>query len=593
MTTLAERLLEQGIRPRHFKAGSQKLTCPHCSQRRTNKTDPCLSLKIDDMGATWNCHHCGLKGAVSDRPTDTGTRKTEKMKTEDVSAVSMGPVPTSALDWFAKRGISAKTVDRAGVGWGRRWITRHNKECDVIVFPYRRKPGGEIVNAKFRTGDKAFTQVSGGEKIFWGIDAVDSAHEAVVIVEGELDKLACDEAGVVNAISVPDGAPEKVRDGEIDPSEDAKFAFVWNCREDLDRFSRIVLATDADGPGQALAEELARRFGRERCSLVTWPSDCKDANDVLLKHGAEELRARIAAAKLYPIKGLFEASNYFDDVAALYRGGRKRGLSTGWESLDEFMTIRPGELSVVTGVPGSGKSEFVDALMMNLANTHGWRFALCSFENPPDEHLVKLAEKFCLAPFHDGPRMRMTEADLRRALSWLNERFSFIRADDDSPTIDWILEKAKGAVMRHGIKGLVIDPYNEIDHRRPAGKTETEYVSDILAKVKRFAQAHGVHVWFVAHPKNMQRDKDGEIPVPSLYDIAGSAHWVNKADIGIVVDRNWEPECEGEVEIHVKKVRFKAVGRVGSATLHYDRATGLYADPKINAAYAASKPGRD
>ncbi len=169
----------------------------------------------------------------------------------------------------------------------------------------------------------------------------------------------------------------------------------------------------------------------------------------------------------------------------------------------------------------------------------------------------------------------MGEVDLRVSIQWLREHFYFIRADDESPTIDWILATARAAVMRHGIRGLVIDPYNEVEHKRPSTMTETEYVSQTLGKVKRFAQAHGCHVWFVTHPAKMHRDSNGKIPVPTLYDISGSANFANKADLGVVIHRIWR-EGSTAVEIHVKKVRFKSVGRVGVVTLYYDRATGQY-----------------
>jgi twinkle protein len=240
------------------------------------------------------------------------------------------------------------------------------------------------------------------------------------------------------------------------------------------------------------------------------------------------------------------------------------------------MTIREGELSVVTGIPNGGKSEFVDALMVNLAERYGWRFAVCSFENPPTEHIAKLAEKHLGIPFWDGPTMRMNEAELEHGMAWVNDRFYLIRADDEAPTIEWILERAKAAVMRHGIRGLVIDPYNEIEHKRPASMIETEYVSQLLGKVKRFAQAHGVHVWFVAHPAKMQRVGES-IPPPTLYDISGSANWANKADLGVVVHRdpNEDPTL---AEIYVRKVRFKQVGKIGVAALRYDPVTGRYCE---------------
>jgi twinkle protein len=489
------------------------------------------------------------------------------------------------LRWITARGISAATVRRNRIWATRNYIPALGAEVDCIAFPYFR--AGELVNIKFRAlAEKAFAQVKGAEKILYGLDDIGDSKEAM-IVEGELDKLSVEEAGIHNVLSVPDGAPENVKTGEPNPG-DAKFAFLANCAEYLERLDRIVLAVDADGPGLALQEELARRLGKERCWRVRWPDSgdvqCKDANEALLMHGTDVLRECIDAAEPYPIVGLHSPLDFADETLALYRDGRKRGLSTGWPTLDEFMTIRPGELTVVTGVPGSGKSEFIDALAVNLAHGHGWRFAMCSFENPPAEHIAKLAEKYSGLPFWDGLTRRMSETDLQSAMDWIADRFYLIRFDDEAPTIEAILEKARAAVMRHGVRGLVIDPYNEIEHRRPANMTETEYVSQLLGKAKRFAASHDVHVWFVAHPAKMQREQGGSRPIPTLYDISGSANWVNKADLGIVVHRETDKDPT-RTDVLVRKVRFKSVGKIGGVSLRWDRATGRYSE--IAAADAA------
>ena len=171
------------------------------------------------------------------------------------------------------------------------------------------------------------------------------------------------------------------------------------------------------------------------------------------------------------------------------------------------------------------------------------------------------------------------QPDLRRALAWINERFFFIRADDESPTIDWVLEKARAAVMRYGVNGLVLDPYNEFEHRRPRGVNETEYISDLLGKVKRFGAAHGVHCWFVAHPAKPER-MDDQNREPSLMAISGSAHWGNKADFGISVHRKWNSDGtrSNVSQVHVKKARFRHLGQPGVAELHFNAATGRYED---------------
>jgi twinkle protein len=585
MATLAERLLEHGIRPSDYRESSQKLVCPKCSHTRRKRGDPCLSLTIESDRALWKCHHCGWSGAVNEREDYRLQRRRTATTPVKPTATPGDPTP-ALLQWFAKRGISAATVERNRIWATKNYIPALGAEVDCIAFPYFRT--GELITIKFRAlAQKAFSQVKGAETILYGLDDI-ADGKSVVIVEGECDKLALEEAGVRNVVSVPNGAPTTVRDGEPCP-EDAKFAFPANCASFLDRLDHIILATDEDGPGLALAEELARRLGKERCWRAHWPDsgdvECKDANDVLLTHGAEVLRECIEAAEPYPISGLHSALDFADETLALFRDGRKRGLSTGWRSLDEFMTIRPGELSVVTGVPGSGKSEFIDALAVNLAEVYSWHVAMCSFENPPAEHIAKLAEKYLGLPFWDGPTQRMSEADLQRAMDWIAGRFSLIRFDDEAPTIDAILEKARAAVMHHGIRGLVIDPYNEIEHRRPANMTETEYVSQLLGRVKRFAQNHSVHVWFVAHPAKLHREVGGALPVPTLYDISGSANWVNKADLGLVVHRP-DPN-EPITEIHIRKVRFKAVGKLGVVRLRWDRATGRYSEIAAERAHVA------
>ena len=572
MTLLRDKLSAGGIRLPAYGEGNHKTTCPQCSRQRHNKFDPCLSVKIDERGAAWNCHHCGWSGGV----IEDSYRRQRQVKRQPHAKPTreLRPLTAEQIAWFGQRDITPETLTAAKVGSAAVFIPGAGRECEAVAFPYFRN--GECVNVKFRTtADKMFAQVKGAEKILYGIERTDPTVSDLVIVEGELDALACLESRIANAVSVPDGAPKHVKDGEIDPADDRKFDYLRNCEAELTSFKRFILATDGDEPGHALAEELARRLGREKCSLVEWPEGCKDANDVLMKLGPDDLAAVIQSARPYPIKSVYGVEHYKDAVFELYREGQKRGLSSGWKALDGLYTVSPGELTVVTGIPNSGKSEWVDALAVNLAHQHDWRFGMCSFENQPPQHLSKLAEKYLLAPFWEGPTPRMDEWNLLRALDWLGERFFFIRAEDESPTIEWVLEAAKALVLRHGIRGLVIDPFNELEHKRPSGMSETEYVSGMLSQVKRFAQNSGVHVWFIAHPKKMERDANGKPIQPGLYDISGSAHWANKADMGISIARDDERRC---TEISVLKVRFKERGAKGTARLAYDRPTGCYYD---------------
>ncbi|CAL8460519.1 g48 [Coccomyxa elongata] len=528
----------------------------------------------------------GLKGMARER-------RAEAIRRPDCSRLQ--PLSREVLEYFIKRGISQATLERNGVK--QEFSSKHN--AHAIAFPYYRD--GEVINIKYRTLDKKFWQTPGTERILYGVDDVKNAAE-IIIVEGEMDKLALEEAGMRNVISVPDGAPRAVKEGELPPPEaDTKFQYLWNCRAVLDQAVRIVLATDSDAPGQALAEELARRLGRDRCWRVRWPSEAaaasddgaeqggtsaarKDANEVLLKDGPEALQALVQEADPYPIRGLFKFSDFLDEIWSMYdeQDAMGQGVSTGWSGLDSYYRVVPGELSIVTGVPNSGKSEWIDALLCNLATQHGWSFAMCSMEKKVKDHARQLLEKYIGKPFLDakyaGKAARMGPQDVEEGLQWLEERFHVVRCEDDElPSVDWVLGLARAAVLRYGIRGLVIDPYNELDHQRPVHMNETEYVSQMLTKIKRFAQHNDVHVWFVAHPRQLQGWK-GE--PPNLYDISGSAHFINKADNGIVIHRNRDPEqgALNHVKVLVRKVRNKAAGTIGDCILEYDRITGRYKD---------------
>ncbi|PIA64429.1 hypothetical protein AQUCO_00100126v1 [Aquilegia coerulea] len=263
-------------------------------------------------------------------------------------------------------------------------------------------------------------------------------------------------------------------------------------------------------------------------------------------------------------------------------GPIKQGASTGWKDLDKLYKIVPGELTIVTGVPNSGKSDWIDALLCNLNEREGWKFALCSMENKVREHARKLLEKHIRKPFftasYSGTVERMDVEEFERGKEWLDDTFHLIRCEDDClPSITWVLNLAKAAVFRHGVRGLLIDSYNELDHRLPSNQTETEYVSQMLTMIKCFAQHHSCHVWFVAHPQQLHQWLGGP---PNLYDISGSAHFINKCDNEIVVHCNRNPEAGpvDQVQICVRKVRNNVAGSIGDALLSYNRITGEFHD---------------
>ncbi|CAL0301007.1 unnamed protein product [Lupinus luteus] len=562
------------------------LLCPNCEGGESVEKSLSLFIENDGGSAVWVCHRgkCGWKGSTQacagSRPLPMATSKPIK-KTREITAeeLKLEPLCDELVAYFAERLISKETLQRNAV------MQKRASDQVVIAFTYHHN--GALISCKYRDVNKVFWQEAGTKKIFYGLDDIEGESD-IIIVEGEMDKLAMEEAGFRNCVSVPDGAPPAVSSKELPPEEqDTKYQYLWNCKDQLKQASRIILATDGDKPGQALAEELARRLGKERCWRVRWPIkrgdvNCKDANEVLMYFGPQALKEVIENAELYPIRGLFNFRDYFDEIDAYYHQtlGYELGVPTGWSNLNELYNVVPGELTIVTGVPNSGKSEWIDALICNLNQNAGWTFALCSMENKVREHARKLLEKHIKKPFFQvryGENVeRMSVEEFQQGKIWLNENFHLIRCEDDSlPNVKWVLNLAKAAVLRHGVRGLVIDPYNELDHQRPPNQTETEYVSQMLTLIKRFAQHHGCHVWFVAHPRQLQNWVGGP---PNLYDISGSAHFINKCDNGIVIHRNRDPDAGpiDQVQVCVRKVRNKVAGTIGEAILLYNRVTGEF-----------------
>ncbi|MGJ7533933.1 MULTISPECIES: DnaB-like helicase C-terminal domain-containing protein [unclassified Variovorax] len=551
--------LDFGIEVRHT-SGEEDTTCPQCSEARRNKRARCLSVNIDK--GVWTCHHCGWSGGLGSgeqqRPVIVKTWRRPAYIANNTE------LSDEALTWFAGRGITQEVLRRNRVGSGTAYIPQVEERRGAVMFPYYR--GEEVINVKYRTKDKLFRMEAGAERVLYGLNDI---GEKLIWVEGEMDKLSVEVAGFASCVSVPDGAPTPNT-----KNYSSKFDFLD--APELERAKVHIIAVDNDEPGVRLEDELLRRLGRDSCMVVRWPEGCKDANDVLAIYGAITLRECIDAATWVPVEGEHTVREFRESMDRLYRFGMPKGLRTGWYSVDECYTVMPGEWTLVTGIPGHGKSEWLDALMVQLAHQHGWRFAVFSPENQPTEyHLSKLAEKYMDKPFADGPTERMTPKDKDDAIDFLDQHFVFILPE--LPTVDALIERLRSIVKRHGVQGVLLDPWNEIDHTRPSGMSETEYISQSLSKFRAFARSHGVHLWIVAHPTKLEKKQDGGYPVPTPYDVAGSAHWRNKADNCVTVWRDQTTQTDF-VEIHVQKIRKKSVGRVGLVKLQYLRLTGNYVE---------------
>lgn len=546
--SVSDWIASKGIRLRDLRDGDHKTICPECSHTRRNKSEPCLSVTIrQGVDVVVNCHHCGWADGNATARQESN-RSYRPRSYNKPTPPTVAEQPDTMLAWFAKRGISEKTVKAVGVYKTDQWFPQTKETQPCIAFPYFWK--GELRNVKYRSQDKQFRQEKNPEPVLFNADSIQPDAD-LFFCEGEIDVLSFIEAGYMNAVSLANGAPKEVEKSE------KRYEPLATHAEELEKVRRIFIATDTDGPGESLANELARRLGRDRCFRVRFDVTdgvcLKDGNEVLQQFGKEGLSECVDSAAPWPIDGIFSVSDFDQAVNDLYDGVGPKPLSTGFDEFDKAFKPMPGQFVVVTGIPNHGKSRFVDQIAVQMSKAHGWVWGVFSPETGEDQHIADLCEIESGMPFFQGPNPRMSREELRHSKFWVDSYFKFISSKEHTPDVDWILERARALVLRHGMNGLIVDPYNEIEASRPANQTETEFVSQLISKFKRFAKLNGVTVFMVVHPTKLRSQNPGEKePVPGLYDLAGSAHWRNKADAGLVVYRDY-----GEQETHVfsKKIR--------------------------------------
>jgi hypothetical protein len=256
----------------------------------------------------------------------------------------------------------------------------------------------------------------------------------------------------------------------------------------------------------------------------------------------------------------------------LYQSGMRKGCSPGWPELGKIYQVVKGQLNIITGIPSHGKSEFADALMVNMAVNYKWHWVIYSPENHPTElHGRKILEK--LIGLNMFGANRFSSEQLDEGSDWLDRHFTFMEVgDDEAINLDSIFEFVENKRKTGPVDGVLIDPWNELESTRPEKMTETDFVGLSLKRSRMFARR--LDVWFgiVAHPAKMRKDqKTGEYPVPTMYDISGSAHWYNKADNGIVIHRDFAANI---TRVLVQKVKFKYYGKVGEVAMKYEPYSG-------------------
>lgn len=463
-------------------------------------------------------------------------------------------------DWLMGRALDPALAEEYG-------LTSVQDDQGVwLAVPYL--DGSETINRKFRlTSEKRHKMEPGAPLALWNANCLadpklTSGQAPLVITEGEWDALAAIQAGYRFAVSVPNGAPGK-------PTEDIDTAkrYDWADRhaQALSGVREFVLASDDDAPGHNLRTDLVALLGADRCRFVEYPFPCKDLNEVLVEYGPERVVECISTAKPYPVKGLYRVSDFPEK-------GEVRSYSVGVQPIDDLIRIVPGTLTVVTGYANSGKSTLMNAIMGHAMKQH---FPVCvaSFETDVKPILVNGLRQAIL---ECGKHELANHPGMAAADRLIAERLSIISQtvdEDMEMDLDEFLRLAKVAVVRNGAKMIVLDPWNEMEHKRRRDETETDYIGRAIRAVRHFAKAHDVAFWIVAHPTKPQ---PGVTKLPGLYDISGSANWANKPDYGLTYHR---PKFDvNEAEIVVTKVRQGLPGRRGSVKTTFDFRTSRFVE---------------
>ena len=522
----------------NLEVGKTQGICPLCSHTRKPKNQKAKCSSYDWERGLGTCHNCSSTFQLHTYQRK-GASDREYVRPEITKYL---PVKDKVTEWFEGRGISQGTLDDLKVGQGPEYMPQTGKKENAIHFNYTM--GDQLINIKYRDGRKNFKLYKGAEKVFYNINSI-IGYKDCVITEGEMDVLALHEAGVTNAISVPNGAT--LHHNNLD--------YLDNCIDYFDDKEKIILALDTDEPGLALRRELVRRLGAEVCFLVDFEG-CKDANEYLTTHGKEKLKETVKRARAYPLENVTTFKDIEGDVTDFVTNGFKPGFQIGLENFDRIFSTYTGQFITVTGIPSSGKSDFVDQMVVGYNANYNWKTAFASPENAPNYlHAHKLMRKVWgdMTKREDIGGTRWNEV-----ADHVNDNFFFI--DMEKYTLESVLRKGAELVKRKGIKCLVIDPFNKVRDRNASSLDVNLYTMEYLTKIETFAKKYDVLVFIVAHPTKMYKNSDGKIEEPNMYNIKGGGEWYDASYHGLLVHRDYELK---NTKVKVLKVKFQNLGENG------------------------------
>ena len=532
--------------------GKKEGVCPLCSSNRKPENRKAKCAMYDWERGLGTCMNCNEVFQLHTFKRKGGNDKVYNKPKQIANPLLSNKV----IKWFEGRGISNSTLVKMKITEGQEFMPQTGKEENTIQFNYF--INDELINIKYRDGKKNFKLVKGAEKIFYNIDST-VGHNYVVIVEGEMDALSFVEAGISSVISVPNGAT--INNNNLE--------YLDNCIDYFENKEKIILAVDQDEAGENLKQELIRRLGAETCFTCDFGVH-KDANEFLIHNSSDMLSDVIKNASAVPIENVLTLKDVDDELQEFIEQGFKPGYQVGLDNFDSIFSTYTGQFITVTGVPSSGKSDFVDRMVVGYQLKYGWKTAFASPENKPTFlHAHKLMRKI-------GDWMP-TKEDINtnkweEVSNIINDNFFFI--ENERYDLDSVLSKGAQLVKRKGIKCLVIDPYNKVKMNGAAAMSIPDATMEYLTRIEAFAKKYDVLVIVVAHPTKMYKKDDGTLDEPNMYNIKGGGEWYDASYHGLLVHRNYEKKT---VKVKVLKVKFQNLGEnQAEAHFKWDHISGNY-----------------
>ena len=428
---------------------------------------------------------------------------------------------------------------------------------EVPAIAYCNRIRGRVVNVKFRSvaqdalsgqWDKRFMQCSPTTPCApYGVDSINPLRpdaqsiDRLIFTEGEKDRLTLLSCGFPYVLSIANGAQTNL-------AQSCEAFEGW-----IDQAEEIVVCGDTDRPGRELVRKLLERYSL-KARLAQLPDDTKDISDVRARYGEQMVRDIILGASELHTDDEYSIADHEEDILQAMIGRYDHGYEIGMGPLTDaiFHPTSEGGLIIVTGIPNSGKTDFLNCMMTHLMCHCQKQVGFLSFELPSKaKHVARIAG-IALGEAHIEEKATDLEGRtdpefvskvLRPCIERLDRQMVDFRVGTNQPTPSRIIAMAEKRRKKYGLDYLVIDPYVFVDVSEGNERaTETEQVKEMLTRIQQWSREHGVWTVVVAHPRIQHRDGSTDFAPLDLYAVSGSAHWANLADFFFTVKRVNEPD---------------------------------------------------